>query len=67
MPHRKLRTQYGWQVRNRHGYPASNEFDDLCIFPNPEKADGFIKYLTEEIGLEESFTVERVKVVRLDL
>lgn len=31
-----------YQVLNKEGCPASNDFDDLCIFPTEEKAQDWI-------------------------
>ena len=49
-----------YQVLNKYGNPASNDFDDMCVFPTVERAVLYIKYLVEEIGLEESFSIRPV-------
>lgn len=51
-----------YQVRNSDGYPASNDHDDLCIFPTLKVAKKYIRYLMTECGyyLPETFTTHKV-------
>jgi len=52
-----------FQVLNKYGNPASNDHDDLCIFPSRAKADSYIDYLVSELEIEETFTVKPVTVI----
>jgi len=53
-----------WQVLNEYGDPASNDFDDLCIFPTRKKARTWKKYLREDCGVDtHRFHVRKVMVI----
>ena len=52
----------GFQVLNKYGNPASNDHDDLCIFPSEEKAIDYITYLVFELEIEEPFMIKPVTI-----
>ena len=55
-----------YQILNKRGYPASNDLDDLCIFPSMGGAENFINHLDEECGhLEDEFSIRKVKITVL--
>jgi len=55
-----------WQVLNEYGNPASNDFDDLCIFPTREKARRWLKYLKEECSVNtRKFRIRKVIVMQV--
>lgn len=48
-----------FQVLNKSGNPASDELDDMCLFPTQEKAETYIDYLREDVYLtEERFDIK---------
>lgn len=50
-----------YQVTNNVGEPASNEFNDLCIFPSQKLALEYIDYLVGECGrIYETFIIKEV-------
>lgn len=52
-----------YQVLNSHGNPASDEFDDLCIFENKENALRFIRHLREDCILDdENFVIRPLTI-----
>lgn len=60
------RVMIAYQVLNKFGYPASNDLDDLCVFPSKGVAKDFINHLDEECGhLEDEFTIRKVKITVL--
>lgn len=56
-----------YQVINRHGYPASNEFNNVCAFPSIKEAEAFIDHLHEEYCLDEEFEIKIVYVITPEL
>ena len=52
-----------YQVINLDGLPASNEFDDMCIFPTVMKAASWLSYLVNSFGYHiNEFQIRRVYV-----
>ena len=56
--------QHGYQVRNSHGYPASDaDFNDLCIFGSKPEADVWIEHLEDiakGLGEQDTYSIHRV-------
>jgi len=56
-------SEIGYQVLNKGGFPASNDFNWMCIFPSPEEALIWIKYIKEECDVDiTGFVIRKVEV-----
>lgn len=56
-------SEMGYQVLNKDGMPASNDFDWMCIFPSPEAALIWAKYLKEECDVDiTDFVIRKVEI-----
>jgi len=53
----------GYQVLNKDGFSASNDFNWMCIFPSWEEALTWAKYIKEECDVDiTDFTIRDVEV-----
>lgn len=53
----------GYQVLNKDGFSASNDFNWMCIFPSWEEALTWAKYMKEECDVDiTGFTIRDVEV-----
>jgi len=53
----------GYQVLNKGGFPASNDFNWMCIFPSQEEALTWVKYIKEECDVDIiGFTIRDVEI-----
>lgn len=53
-----------YQVLNKHGYPASDELEDMCIFSTLSLARNFIRHLYRDCGIERSdkFKIKAIEI-----
>ena len=57
-------SEIGYQVLNKDGFPASNDFNWMCIFPSPEEALIWVKYMKEDCDVDiTDFVMRKVEVI----
>jgi len=57
-------SEIGYQVLNKAGLPASNDFNWMCIFPSPEEALIWVKYMKEDCDVDiTGFVIRRVEII----